>query len=223
MFYFYLVLLFFTGSCLCSFTCLVGMRIPNNQSIIQPQSHCDICKHTLAWFELIPVLGFLINCGNCRYCHAKIHWYLPCNELLLGSSLIYLFILRPDAFFKITIVFILFLFATMDYFHGVILPIFLIPSFFILFVLHPEISMINFLAVFICLSSFSILSKGFGFGDVEILSFMSLFISLYNLLLILLLSSLICLIIEIAKQNFENSIKFVPYIYLATIIVFLWK
>ena len=79
------VLVFIYGLMLGSFYNVVGYRIPNNLSIINPPgSFCPKCKHKLKWYELIPVLSFLIQKGKCRKCGSKISLFYPCIELSTG-------------------------------------------------------------------------------------------------------------------------------------------
>lgn len=55
-----------------SFYLVVATRLPNNESVITPGSHCDNCKHELKWYELIPVISYILQGGKCRKCGAKI-------------------------------------------------------------------------------------------------------------------------------------------------------
>lgn len=72
MYYFYCVFFFLLGCVLGSFYGVVATRLPKNESLIKPRSHCEECNETLAWFELIPVLSFLIQKGKCRHCKTKL-------------------------------------------------------------------------------------------------------------------------------------------------------
>ncbi len=81
---YYLIIVFLYGLLLGSFYNVVGYRIPNNLSIVRPGSFCPKCKHKLKWYELIPVLSFLIQGGKCRKCKCKISLFYPLIELLTG-------------------------------------------------------------------------------------------------------------------------------------------
>ncbi|MBR1385845.1 MAG: prepilin peptidase [Bacilli bacterium] len=81
---YYLIIVFIYGLLLGSFYNVVGYRIPNNLSIIKPGSFCPKCKHRLKWYELIPVISFLIQSGKCRKCKCKISLFYPLIELLTG-------------------------------------------------------------------------------------------------------------------------------------------
>lgn len=78
------IIIFLYGLILGSFFNVVGLRVPENQSIVKPRSHCSHCGHTLSPMELVPVLSFLILGGKCRRCKAPISALYPLVELLTG-------------------------------------------------------------------------------------------------------------------------------------------
>ncbi len=58
-------------------------RWPAGESIVTPRSHCRNCTHTLAWWENIPLLSWLILRGRCRNCKTQISWRYPLVELAI--------------------------------------------------------------------------------------------------------------------------------------------
>ncbi len=48
------------------------------------RSGCLLCGQTLRWFELIPVLSFVLQRGRCRTCGGRISPQYPLVELLTG-------------------------------------------------------------------------------------------------------------------------------------------
>ena len=76
--------IFFIGLVFGSFYNVVGLRLPNNESIVFPGSHCPKCNHKLAWYENIPVLSYLFLRGKCKNCEQKIDIIYPLIELLTG-------------------------------------------------------------------------------------------------------------------------------------------
>lgn len=78
------LLLFILGLVMGSFYTVVGLRRPQNESIIKPRSHCVNCKHQLKWYELIPIISWIIQKGKCRSCGEKISFVYPIIELLTG-------------------------------------------------------------------------------------------------------------------------------------------
>lgn len=45
------------------------------------RSRCFSCGKTLKWYELVPVVSFLLQRGRCRACGSKISWQYPLVEL----------------------------------------------------------------------------------------------------------------------------------------------
>lgn len=56
-------------------------RIPRNESIAFPPSHCTTCGNPLKIKDLIPVFSYLSLKGKCRYCREKISLQYPIVEL----------------------------------------------------------------------------------------------------------------------------------------------
>ncbi len=66
-------------------------RLPRDQSIVFPPSHCGECNHKLGILDLIPVFSYLLLRGRCRYCRAKIPLRLIIIEALTASIFGFLF------------------------------------------------------------------------------------------------------------------------------------
>jgi leader peptidase (prepilin peptidase)/N-methyltransferase len=83
------VLLFIFGAAFGSFIGVIADRYqPENflfsRKVLGGRSHCDACGVTLRWFELIPVLSFLVQRGHCRNCSARLSFKYPLVEILSG-------------------------------------------------------------------------------------------------------------------------------------------
>ena len=76
--------MFVIGTIMGSFFNVIGHRLSKNESAIKPRSHCEFCGHILAWYELIPIISFLIQGGKCRKCRAKLSWWYPLIEIITG-------------------------------------------------------------------------------------------------------------------------------------------
>jgi len=75
--------LFAIGTAIGSFANVLIDRLSNEESI-GGRSHCDYCKHMLAWYDLVPVFSFLFLGGRCRYCQRKLSLQYPLLEMLCG-------------------------------------------------------------------------------------------------------------------------------------------
>ncbi len=75
---------FIFGSIAGSFLNSVIYRTYTGQSFLIGRSFCPACKKTLKWYELIPVISFLIQRGKCRGCSQKISPIYPLVEIISG-------------------------------------------------------------------------------------------------------------------------------------------
>ena len=65
------------GACVGSFTNVVVWRLPRQESVVVPGSHCPRCGHAIRWHDNLPVIGWLLLRGRCRDCGAGISWRCP--------------------------------------------------------------------------------------------------------------------------------------------------
>lgn len=64
-----------------SFLNVVVWRVPREESIVTPGSHCPRCDASLTPLENVPVLSWLVLRGRCRHCGAPISARYPLVEL----------------------------------------------------------------------------------------------------------------------------------------------
>lgn len=69
------------GAAIGSFLNVCIVRWPAEQSVIRPRSRCPTCQHGLAWRDNIPIFGWIILRGRCRYCGTAISAQYPLIEL----------------------------------------------------------------------------------------------------------------------------------------------
>lgn len=81
------VLMTIFGLCIGSFLNVAIIRLPKNESINLPASHCPICLHPLKWYHNIPLFSWLFLRGKCAFCSSDISLQYPLVEL--SSALIY--------------------------------------------------------------------------------------------------------------------------------------
>ncbi len=79
-----LIISFILGAVLGSFLNVVILRIPKNESILFPASHCFSCQSKLKPWHNIPILSWVFLRGQCSFCHSKISVQYPLVELFSG-------------------------------------------------------------------------------------------------------------------------------------------
>jgi leader peptidase (prepilin peptidase)/N-methyltransferase len=84
------VFVFIFGAMVGSFLNVVIHRVPNEESIVFPNSACPKCKAPIKAYDNIPILSWLILRGKCRGCGMPISARYPAVELL--NALLYLLV-----------------------------------------------------------------------------------------------------------------------------------
>ncbi len=64
-------------------------------SIATGRSMCTHCKHTLAWYDLLPVVSWVSVGGKCRYCHKAIGRQYPVVEVATAVLFVTSYVFWP--------------------------------------------------------------------------------------------------------------------------------
>ena len=88
-----IVLIFVFGACVGSFLNVIVHRMPRDESIVFPASHCPACGHPIRWFDNIPILSWIALRGRCRDCGAAISIRYLLVEAATGVMLAALYVL----------------------------------------------------------------------------------------------------------------------------------
>ena len=75
---------FLFGASFGSFFNVIIYRLPREESIVMPGSHCMKCNEPIQWFDNIPLLSYIILGGKCRHCKEPYSIRYFFVELLTG-------------------------------------------------------------------------------------------------------------------------------------------
>jgi leader peptidase (prepilin peptidase) / N-methyltransferase len=75
------------GLILGSFLSVLIERWHTQAGIIGGRSQCAACGHVLAWYDLFPLISWMVLRGRCRYCRIRISPRYPAMELVMAIAL----------------------------------------------------------------------------------------------------------------------------------------
>ena len=82
--WYWLAVFFVTGACVGSFYNVIVYRMPRGISLINPPSHCPLCKKHIPLYLNLPIVGWLILRGKSACCKQPISVIYPIGESLCG-------------------------------------------------------------------------------------------------------------------------------------------
>lgn len=237
---------FIIGAILGSFYLVIGSRLPLKDNVITGRSRCDSCKHELSWYELIPIVSYIIQLGKCRYCKSKINPIHLVMEIVTG-----LLFLTGYLFFGLTYHFAIYLVSisvaivifVSDFEYMIILdsPL-VIGSILIIFFRYLETSLketlfsilygiILFIVMYLIreLGNYLFKKESLGGGDIKLAFFMGLLLGYYGIgfrlgLISLVFGAFLALPYAVASMylNKKNELPFGPFLISSSIIVFVF-
>ncbi|MBU4228253.1 prepilin peptidase [bacterium] len=237
------VLIFILGLIVGSFSNVCIYRIPRNESIIYPASHCPKCRSTILPKDNVPLLSFILLKGRCRNCKSKISIQYPMVELL--SGLIYLIIyliygLSIQSLIYIILSSALIIIAFIDLNQQIVPDVISLPGIVVGLILSFFVPYISFVDValgvlvgggiilVIGLAGSVIFKKeAMGGGDVKLAAMIGAFLGwryiIISLFLGFFLGALAGIFLILSKiKSREDMVPFGPFIVLGSFITLLW-
>lgn len=229
------IYIFLLGTVIGSFLNVLIYRLPRQESIITPPSHCPECGEYLKVRDLIPIFSFLLSRGKCRYCAKAISWQYPVVELLTGFLFILLYFkygFNTDSIFILFLIMVLVVCSFIDLKYKIIpnkitYPVFFVGLMYSFFFSNNSLltTLYNIIipAGFLFLLAL-IIKNSMGMGDIKYVAMIGSFLGWVNTMSGIFLGSIIGLIISLVLILFnvisrESKIPFAPFISLGIIIV----
>jgi len=238
MIYFWLII----GAVIGSFLNVCIHRLPREESIVFPPSHCPACGQKIVPLDLVPIISYLCLRGRCRYCGAPITWRYPLVEGLtaLGFALAWSVSAGDPITFFAQIVFVsaLIVIFFIDLEHLVIPDAVSLIGLIVGLLYHsyeghffPALA--GVLAGYALLYAISFLGKLFyrkdimGEGDLLLAAFMGAYLGWAGILLAIGLAYLLAALVIIAllalrKVKMDNYIPFGPALAAGGFITLFW-
>ncbi len=77
--------IFMLGAIVGSFLNVCIVRIPKDDSIVHPPSHCPGCKSSIRFYDNIPLISYIVLLARCRSCGERISPRYFFVELLMAG------------------------------------------------------------------------------------------------------------------------------------------
>lgn len=230
--------IFIIGLAIGSFLNVCIYRIPRGISLYTPRySFCPICKKRINWYDNIPLISYLILRGKCRSCGAPISIRYPIVEVLTAVSFILLYIENGiDLYFFISaIIFSLLLCIifidteTMLIPDLLSIPIGIVSCIYLLTLLDTSIvnRLIIAAVIFAIFYSVSKIVKGsIGYGDIKLLTFLSLLLGTVDTFFMIFIASLLGSVFGVVwgkrREGLKTKVPFGPFIGIGALIMMIY-
>lgn len=222
--------IFIFGTMIGSFLNVVIYRIPKGESIAFPASKCQSCQTTLKWWHNIPLFSWLFLRGKCYFCKEKISAQYPLIEFLTGTIFVLLYLKLGLVWYLpfvaaafaalLALVMIDFKYmAVPDNVNFAALIFALIQPDFLMGLLYAAIAAGGLYLIGL-LSSFIARREAMGGADVIVAGTMGALLGFPNFFVAIFLSALLAMIPALIWR--EKGVPFVPFLALATFIVYLY-
>lgn len=207
------------------------------------RSSCPHCDKQLVWWELIPLLSFIVLQGQCRHCHKPISVQYPLIELWFGVAALILFTPLPASLLEfLAAVLLLSIVAWLTILAVVDLYTMFLPDAFLVGLSVTTILLITL--YFTSLDLISVVSgsavgagllfllwlitgkNGIGFGDVKLMLPLGALLGLKGTLLLLWLAFILGGIVAFwllarGKAKLKTPIPFGPFLIIAAVLIIL--
>lgn len=201
----------------------------------EKRSYCDNCDHKLAWSELVPILSYFFQRGNCKRCGQKISLVYPTMEAFTGFLFVfsyYQFGWSSSLLLSFLLISLIIPVTISDLVYQKIpnrILLFFTPLFIVYRIFNPLIpywdSLIGALFAFALVLAIIVFSNGgMGVGDLKYYTLFAFVFGFFDFLLLFFLSTLYGLlagfiIMKVKKTGRKTRIAFGPYIGMAALTV----
>lgn len=228
---------FIIGACIGSFSNVLIYRLPKNESINFPASHCQSCNTPLKFYHNIPIFSWIFLKGKCAFCKTKISPQYIIVEFISALLMLSSYLVEKNLISAILIgiCFILLLaLSIIDARYTAVPDALLFPALFfaLIYSLYPNFSLIGLRDAFYFALGFFILRalisyfkkrEAMGSADIFIAAIIGAVLHYKLGLVAIYLSALFTLIpyAIIRKKDFE--LAFVPFLSLGLFITYIFQ
>ncbi len=238
------LMVFIFGAVVGSFLNVCIYRLPKNESIAWPGSHCAVCSKPVLWHDNIPILSYFILKGRCRQCKAPFSFQYPAVEFLTACIFLLFFMtfgMTPKGFVYLYLCLALVVESAIDFRHQIIPDAITLSGMVLglaLSVVFPELQNASsagagflyslagllagggFLYVSATMAEWVLKKEAMGGGDVKLLAMIGAFLGWPGVLWTVFVSSVLGSIVGLylRLKNGQVYIPFGPYLAMAAVL-----
>ncbi|MEO1959355.1 MAG: prepilin peptidase [Nautiliaceae bacterium] len=231
------IIVFIFGVMIGSFLNVVIHRVPKQENIAYPPSHCPKCNTKLKLYHNIPIISWLLLKGKCAFCKEPISIRYPIVELLTGilAVIVYEKFKVIDIYFIVTFG----VFATLlalsvidldykavpDSLNLLALTLAFFSSSDILENFKNALLIMGGMSLIRYYVSYFIKQEAMGEGDIIVGGTMGALLGVKGAIVAIFIASLIALPASLYNRfsNKELELPFIPFLALGTLITWLFK
>ena len=216
-------------------------RIPKHEDITTTRSHCLSCGNVIKWYDLIPVLSYILLRGRCRLCKAKLSVQYPIIELLNGVLYCIVFYVLGMSVQSVLIMLLasaLIVIAVIDWRTyeipfglNVFIAVLGIVSVVCKLINHDFTGIIDNLAGAVSVSGFLLIlflvtkGRGIGGGDIKLMAAAGLLLGVKSIILAFIMGCVLGSVIHVIRMKISKAdhvLAFGPYLAVGIFIAGLW-
>jgi len=217
-----------------SFLNVLIFRIPKEESVVFPSSHCPKCNNDLKFYHNIPVFSWLFLGGKCAFCKDKISIQYPIVELITALIFAVSYIRVGDLFHSVIVglVFALLLGLSIIDFRYKEVPDSLNLAALTLAIFSSSLILTNFINALLFAGGFALLrfyvsfaikKEALGEADIMIAATIGAMVGIKMGLFTIFLSAIIALPVFIIIKEKDYEVPFIPFLALALFIVYIFQ
>lgn len=222
---------------------VLSLRYGASHALLTDRSRCPACGRQLRWWELVPVISFLLLRGRCTHCDTRISWQYPLVELAAAAAWVWAFLPWPGslreyavALCTAAIISLLVLLFLIDRRLMLLPDIYLIYlTIFVVLRLWLQVGNVpqTHLAGLALGTGFLFLlwaatgGRGIGFGDIKLMLPLGLLFGFVGTLTVLWLAFIVgggvaAYLLLSRKATMKTAVPFGPYLIGASVALLLW-
>ena len=217
-----------------SFLNVLILRIPQDESVVFPASHCPKCNNDLKWWHNIPVLSWLFLGGKCAFCKDKISFQYPLIELSSAILFLLSYLRAGDVTHGVVVglVFALLLGLSVIDFRYKAVPDSLNLAALTLAIFSSTMILTNFTNALLFAGGFSLLrfyvsfvikKEALGEADIMIAATIGAMVGIKMGLFTIFLSAIIAMPVFIYIKEKDYEVPFIPFLAMALFLVYMFN